>query len=134
MDYHLDTNICVYALHRQNKLVLARMRAVDPEQLVISSLVAAELAVGAVRSARFESNRATLDRFMSKIRVEDWGTDAIWHYARHRDRLRIAGTPIGAIDLLLGAQALAADAIFVTNNTREFSRIDGLRLENWTVG
>lgn len=133
MDYHLDTNICIYALHRRSETVLKRMQAAGPQRLVISSLVAAELALGAVKSAHFEKNRATLEWFMSRIRVEDWGPTAIWHYARHRKRLEAAGTPIGAIDLLLGAQALAADAIFVTHNTREFVRIDGLKLEDWAV-
>ncbi len=55
----------------------------------------------------------------------------MWHFGEQRQRLKIAGLPIGEIDLLIGAQALAADLVVVTNNTKEFERIEGLKLENW---
>jgi tRNA(fMet)-specific endonuclease VapC len=129
--YFLDTNICVYAWQRQHPQVLARMRAVEPESLVISTLVAAELASGVMRSQRVEHNQMVLERALALHVVEPWGTQAVWHYGRQWARLRTAGTPIGAIDLLLGCQALADDGVLVTHNVREFERIEGLHIEDW---
>ncbi|MCA0325481.1 MAG: type II toxin-antitoxin system VapC family toxin [Proteobacteria bacterium] len=132
--YYLDTNICVYAWHRQDMRVLTRMRAVDHDSLVISALVAAELASGVMHSARVEHNRAMLERALALHHVEPWGAEAIWLYGQHWARLRQAGTPIGAIDLLIGCQVLAdPDGVLVTHNVGEFKRIDGLRIEDWTA-
>lgn len=129
--YFLDTNICVYAMHRRMPSVLARIKAASQGQLVISTLVAAELAGGVMNSRYIEKNRQALDLFLAEMTLAPWGASAIWHYAEQAIRLKKAGTPIGTIDLLLGCQALAEDAILVTNNTREFERIEGLKLENW---
>jgi tRNA(fMet)-specific endonuclease VapC len=129
--YFLDTNICIYAWQKQEPRVLARMRRIEPEKLVISSLVAAELASGVMRSQRVEYNRRWLEQILALYVQEPWGPTAMWHYGRQWARLRAAGTPIGAVDLLLGCQALAEDAIIVTHNLREFERIEGLRIEDW---
>ncbi len=131
--YYLDTNICVYAWQRQQAQVLARMAQVEPESLVISALVAAELASGVMRSQQCERNRAVLERALALHAVEPWGAEAVWHYGRQWARLRAAGTPIGAIDLLIGCQVLADEqGVLVTHNVREFERIEGLRIEDWT--
>ena len=130
--YFLDTNICIYAWQKQHPQVLARMRAVDPGDMVISCLVAAELASGVMNSARVEHNRRWLVQALDLYVQEPWGPQAVWHYARQWARLRAAGTPIGAVDLLIGCQALAEDAVLVTHNVREFERIEGLRIEDWT--
>lgn len=130
--YYLDTDICVYALHRRMPQVLERMSRASREELVISSLVAAELAGGVMRSAQVERNRRALEAFLRCITVEPWGEGAIWHFAAQAARLRAAGTPIGTIDLLLGCQALADEgAVLVTHNVREFARIEGLVIEDW---
>ncbi|MDR2839156.1 MAG: type II toxin-antitoxin system VapC family toxin [Azonexus sp.] len=131
--YFLDTNICIYAWQKQQPQVLERMYQVEPEKLVISSLVAAELASGVMHSQRVEHNRRWLERALTLYTQEPWGPEAVWHYGRQWARLRAAGTPIGAIDLLLGCQALAEDGIVVTHNVREFERIEGLRIEDWTA-
>jgi tRNA(fMet)-specific endonuclease VapC len=130
--YYLDTNICIYAWQRRDAAVLARMRQVDPRSLVVPTLVAAELASGVMRSTQIERNRALLERTLALHHVEPWGADAIWHFGQHAARLRRLGTPIGAMDLLIGCQALAdAEGVLVTHNTREFERIVGLRIEDW---
>jgi tRNA(fMet)-specific endonuclease VapC len=132
--YFLDTNICVYALHRRMPQVLERMSQARQEELVISTLVAAELAGGVMRSARVEANRRALEAFLHTMTVEPWDADAVWLYGEQAARLRKAGTPIGTIDLLLGCQALAdEEAVLVTHNVREFERIEGLRIEDWTA-
>lgn len=130
--FFLDTNICIYAMNAKLP-VLRKFRELGLDRLAISSLVAAELAFGVEKSQRHESNKKNLVLFLADMRIVSWDSSAMWHYAMQRKRLMQAGTPIGEIDLLLGCQALALDAIFVTNNTREFERIEGLKLENWVA-
>ena len=132
--YYLDTNMCIYAWQRRDARVLARMRSVDQDSLVVPALVAAELVSGVMRSTHVERNRVTLKRTLALYQVESWGSEAIWLYGQHAARLRQAGTPIGAFDLLIGCQVLAdPEGVLVTHNVREFQRIDGLRVEDWAV-
>ncbi|MEX1168059.1 MAG: type II toxin-antitoxin system VapC family toxin [Hydrogenophaga sp.] len=132
MKYLLDTNICIYAMkHHPN--VLLRMQQAKREGLCVSAIVAAELAFGVARSATAyrEKNQASLTRFLGAITVQPWPTEAVWVYGPLRQSLRQAGTPVGELDLLIAAHAQANELIVVTNNTREFERIEGLKLENW---
>ena len=129
--YLLDTNICSYFISKRYPSVTNRWRDKDPQSIFISSIVAGELAYGVAHSARIESNRKNLDVFLSSMQVLPWSEQAIWQFAFQKSRLRKLGTPVSEIDLLLGCQALALDYVFVTNNTREFERIEGLKLENW---
>jgi tRNA(fMet)-specific endonuclease VapC len=129
--YLLDTNICAYFMSRKYPAVTAKFREHDPGDLAISSIVAAELAYGVENSARIESNRRNLELFLAKMNVVAWDDAALWQFGFHKAKLKKAGTKIGELDLLIGCQALAMDAVLVTNNTREFERIEGLRLENW---
>ncbi len=131
--YLLDTNICAYFINRRYKKVTRRFLEVDPQDISISSIVAAELAYGVENSSRVESNRANLRDFLSLVQVIAWDSVAVWHYASQKTKLKRSGAMIGELDLLLGCQALAMNATFVTNNTREFERIDGLKLENWAA-
>lgn len=132
--YFLDTNICVYSLHRRRPQVISRMARASQQELVISTLVAAELAGGVMRSERVAENRRPLEIFLGSVTVEGWGAGAVWHYGEQLARLRAAGTPIGTIDLLLACQVLADDqAVMVTHNTCEFARVQGLALEDWTL-
>ena len=114
--YLLDTNICIYAMNRN-----------------ISSLVLGELAYGVAKSEHKEKNTAALRRFQAGFTVLPWDETAMWHYGENFHRLKSTGRKIGEVDLLLGCQALGLDMIFVTNNTREFERIEGLKLENWVA-
>ena len=129
--YFLDTNICAYFMSRKYPLVTVKFREHEPGELVISSIVAGELAYGVENSTRIESNRRALEVFLSKMTVIAWDEAAIGHFGWQKTRLKKSGTKIGELDLLTGCQALAMDAVLVTNNTREFERIEGLRLENW---
>jgi tRNA(fMet)-specific endonuclease VapC len=128
--YLLDTNICIYAMKGQLS-VLKKFKEHGQDALAISSLVLAEMAYGVAKSERIQANTAALERFQVGMVILPWDESAMWHYGREQHRLRSIGKMIGEIDLLLGCQALAMGAIFVTNNTREFDRIQGLRLENW---
>lgn len=129
-NYMLDTNICIYAMKSQ-VAVLRKFSEHGQHKLAISSLVAAELAFGVAKSQRVTENKKSLTLFLDAMNIVAWDESAIWHFAKHRSKLQQAGTPIGEVDLLLASQALAMNVIFVTNNTREFERIEGLKLENW---
>jgi tRNA(fMet)-specific endonuclease VapC len=130
--YLLDTNIVIHA-QRGHVNVRKRMREAGQANLVLSSLVAAELAYGVEKSAHKEKNKAALELLLSVFTVAPWDESAMWFYAAHFHRLKSSGARIGELDLLIGCHALALNAICVTNNTREFERIEGLALENWVV-
>ena len=130
----LDTNICIYAM-KHHPDVLRRMQLAKRDGLCVSAIVAAELAFGVARSAveHREKNQASLRRFLTAIEVQPWPSAAIWVYGQYRQSLKQAGTPIGELDLLIAVHAKVQDLTLVTNNIREFERIEGLKLENWVA-
>jgi tRNA(fMet)-specific endonuclease VapC len=126
----LDTNICIYVINARPPGVLARFRQQRLGDIGISSVTAAELAFGVVKSGSAR-NREALEMFLAPLEVLAFDADGIWHYAKVRADLERRGEPIGALDTMIAAHALASNAILVTNNTREFARVPELRLENW---
>ena len=130
--YLLDTNMVIY-IQRGVPNVLQKLVALGRQQVALPSLVVAELAYGVEKSAQQARNRERLEQLLVEMTVVPWAHTAMWHYARHFHALRQKGQLIGHMDLLIAAQALAEDATLVTNNTREFERIDGLKLENWAA-
>ena len=130
MTYLLDTNICIYIINQQPAQVLQRLIQAGRDSLAISTVTVAELAFGVAKSTRADS-REKLENFLSKFPIVDWDEDAAWVYGNVRKSLEAKGQRIGERDMLLACQAIALDATMVTNNTREFERIDGLKLENW---
>ena len=130
MRYLLDTNICIYAINQRSDTVVERLKREGRGNLTTSTIVAAELAFGVEKSNRSDTRQLLL-LFLSGLQVLPWSESAIWHYARQRKLLKEAGTPIGEMDLLIASQALGDDLTLVTNNTREFERVQGLKLENW---
>jgi tRNA(fMet)-specific endonuclease VapC len=132
MTYLLDTNICIYIINQQPAQVLQRLIGAGRESLAISSVTVAELAFGVAKSTRADS-RAKLENFLSKFPILDWDEDAAWVYGNVRKALEAKGQRIGERELLLASQAVALGATMVTNNPREFERIEGLKLENWVA-
>ena len=130
MRYLLDTNICIYAINNRSDTMVERLKREGRPNLTTSTIVAAELAFGVEKSSRNETKQQLL-LFLGGLQLLSWSESAIWHYARQRRLLKEAGTPIGEMDLLIAAQALGDDLTLVTNNTREFERVQGLKLENW---
>ena len=128
----LDTNICIYIINEQPAQVLQRLIQAGRDSLAISTVTVAELAFGIAKSTRADS-RTKLENFLSKFPILDWDQSAAWVYGNVRKTLEAKGQRIGERDLLLACQALALGATMVTNNTREFERIEGLKLENWVV-
>jgi tRNA(fMet)-specific endonuclease VapC len=133
MIYFLDTNICIRILNGSSQSVIDNFEKIDLDDIVIPSIVAAELIYGANKSAKRDYNLMKFRTFLNQFRIAGINTDAIEAYGEIRAELERKGTPIGANDYFIAAIAKANDGILVTNNTGEFSRIDGLTLEDWTV-
>lgn len=130
--YLLDTNICIYAINRRPPEVLDRLIAAGRHRVGISSITAAELAFGAVKSQR-AGTRVNVEAFLATMPVLEWGGDAVWRYAETRLALEKPGRRIGERDLFIAAHALALDWIVATNDEAEFARVPGLRWENWAT-
>ena len=131
MRFMLDTNIIAYAKNNRPETVLKRLMQHSPEDYCISAITLAELEFGVYNSARPEQNQLALVTFLARIKVVPFDADAAGEYGIIRADLTRKGTLIGANDLLIAAHARALDVTLVTNNTREFERVDGLKLENW---
>lgn len=132
ISYMLDTNICIYIINARPPAVLARFRRERLGSISISSVTAAELAFGVAKSGSAR-NREALEMFLAPLEVLPFDASAIWHYGDLRAALERRGEPIGALDTMIAAHAMASNTILVTNNTREFARVAGLRLENWAI-
>lgn len=130
----LDTNICIYLIKQRPIGVLQRLRELDVATVRVSSITVAELQYGVAKSTRPEQNALALAAFLAPIGVEAFDDAAAATYGALRADLERKGTPIGNMDLLIAAHALAHGRTLVTNNTGEFSRVAGLRVENWAEG
>jgi len=131
MKYLLDTNICIYIINKRPVTVLDNIRSKHPDEISISSITIAELNYGAERSQNPHQNRIAILEFLIPFSLLDFDQRAAFYYGKIREKLESNGTPIGPMDLLLDSQDTAYKLIFVTNNIKEFKRIDYLRLENW---
>lgn len=135
MGWMLDTNVCICLLNQRTgyRNVLARLDGLDRAEVLISSITTAELRFGVSASARPVENLVKLERFLAEFEIAGFDDAASRRYGPVRAALKTAGTPIGPLDLLIAGHALALDATVVTNNLREFSRVPGLRSEDWLV-
>lgn len=136
MAWLLDTNTCIYLLTGKHpdsqRNILARLDALPRnERPLISSVVLSELQYGIRKSRWRKANQALLDEFLLDFNVSDYGTGAAIFYGELRTDLEKRGQPIGPMDMMIAAHALALDATLVTHNTREFAKVKGLRLEDW---
>lgn len=128
--YLLDTNILIAAM-KGHPEVRERLEAEQISALRLSAIVLGELESGAEKSAYGDRNRARLAALTQRLPLVGIDQNTIRHYARIRALLERQGTPIGANDTWIAAQALAINAVLVTDNEREFSRVPGLTFENW---
>lgn len=132
MRYMLDTNICIYAIKNRPPQVLEQLRKHEAAGLGISSVSVAELYFGAVKSGS-ERNLTALKHFLEPLEIADFDLQAAQAYGDLRHALEKAGQPIGPLDTQIAAHALALDVTLITNNGREFSRVAGLKMENWAA-
>lgn len=131
MRYMLDTNICIYAIKHKPEAVIRNFMLHDPNEICISSITYAELMHGVEKSKAVEKNRLAMSLFLSPLTILDFDSDAAEEYGKVRADLEQKGTPIGPMDMLIAGHARSEGLIVVTNNTREFMRVEGLRLEDW---
>jgi tRNA(fMet)-specific endonuclease VapC len=129
--YLLDTNACIRILNGSSTLLIARMRSHAPSEIRVSSVTRADLLYGARRSARVSGNLRLLATFFAPLVSLPFDDSCAEQCGALRASLAAAGRPIGPNDLLIAATALAHDATLVTRHLREFSRVTGLRIEDW---
>lgn len=127
----LDTNICIFIIKHQPESVVRKFMECRPGDICISSITYAELVHGVEKSQARERNRMALTLLLSEIPILSFDDTAAQIYGGIKAELQKNGTPIGPLDTLIAAHAKSLDLILVTNNTREFSRVTGLKLEDW---
>jgi tRNA(fMet)-specific endonuclease VapC len=128
----LDTNICIYIAKHRPPGVKARFDRLKPGQLVMSAITYGELYYGAIKSNQRARALTLIEELVQDIPVEDLNSRAAQAYGEIRASLEKRGRLIGNNDLWIGAHAMALDVTLATNNEREFKRITGLAVENWT--
>jgi len=128
--YMLDTNIVIYVIKRRPLEIMDIFNA-NAGIMVISSITLAEMLHGVEKSAAVARNRLAVENFVSRLTVLRYDDKAAMHYGDIRADLERKGTPIGVNDIHIAAHARSEGLIVVTNNMREFNRINGLMLENW---
>ena len=131
MRYLLDTNVCIMYLNGRSTAIRDRLLSTSLDDMVVCSIVQAELFYGALRSNNPTRTLQRQQEFLSQFVSLPFGDDAALISGQVRAQLASAGTPIGAYDLQIAAIALAHSLTLVTHNTREFVRVDGLQLEDW---
>jgi len=129
--YMIDTDACIAMIKNRPEAMRSRLSSLSPEEVGISSIVAAELWFGVAHSQKKKQNAAALKDFLDYATLLDWPCEASPLYGKIRAALQKQGTPIGAMDLLIASHALFLDAVLVTNNIREFERVPDLKIENW---
>jgi len=126
----LDTNICIYVIKRRPESLLERFNS-NASHLAMSSITLAELLHGAEKSSNPQRTLSVVEDFCSRLDVLEYGVKAAQHYGQIRTALERRGTPIGMNDLHIAAHARSEGLTLVSNNLREFERVEGLLLANW---
>jgi len=132
--FMLNTDTCIFLMRGESPALAARVQSVPLQQQVMSAVTFAELSYGVQVSAaaKRKQNQSVLDSLVLHLAVLDWPQDAAKHYAEIRADLKKRGAQLGAADLMIAAHARAMGAIVVTNNLKDFERVKGLAVENWT--
>ena len=131
MKWMLDTNICIALIRQQPTKILRKLNTHEVGDVGISSITLAELEFGVAKSIQREKNRIALEEFVIPLDVAPFDAAAAQRYGWVRASLEKRGMPIGSLDTLIAGHALSLDAVLVTNNTKEFRRVTGLKLEDW---
>ena len=128
--FMLDTNICIYIINKRPPQVFEHFVGMRIGDVAISSITGAELSFGITNSGS-QRNQEALAKFLAPLEIVSFDEAAMHEYGSLRCRPERLGTPIGALDLLIAAHALALGSTLVSNNLREFSRVPNLKLANW---
>lgn len=127
----LDTNICIYILKNKPEQVRKKFKQFDIGDLALSSVTVSELYFGAYKSEYIEKNLLALENFLIPFDIVDYDLKACIEYGKIRASLEKNGKIIGGLDIMIAAHARSLDAVLVTNNLKEFQRVENLSLENW---
>ena len=131
MTYMLDTNICIYLINKKSQKVISRFKKEEPGNIGISSITLSELKFGAHNSSNVRKNLLAVDKFTAPLHILNYDDNAADSYGSIRAFLKKTGNPIGPMDTLIAAHAIATQCILITNNVREFKKVKGLELQNW---
>jgi len=131
MKYLLDTNICIYLIKNHPPQVLENFRTHSLSEVAISTITVFELEYGVAKSQQQRRSEAALTKFLQPLNIVNLDNGSARKAAGIRAMLEKKGTSIGSYDLLIAGIALSHDLILVTNNVREFERVEGLDIENW---
>ena len=127
----LDTNICIYMIKNKPPEVRKHFERFVPGDIAISSITVAELQYGVEKSAARAKTALALEAFLLPLEIPSFDTESALAYGEIRAKLESRGKPIGSMDILIAAQAIAQDFTLITHNLKEFERIPGLRCETW---
>ena len=130
MKYLLDTDTCIYAL-KHDRAVLGHMLSRSRTEIAVSVITEAELRTGAAKSSSPAKTKKLVENFLAPLTIVEFTSGDAAAYSQVRAKLERAGRPIGPLDTLIAAQAVARSLTVVTNNEREFGRVEGLEVENW---
>jgi len=131
MKYMRDTNICIYLIKKKNPRVLSKFNTYAVGEIAISSITVAELQFGIQKSQFSSQNQRALEQFLVPLASVSFDDRATSVYGKIRATLERQGIAIGSLDMLIAAHAISLNATLITNNVKEFSRIEGLKLANW---
>ncbi len=132
MRYLIDTNICIYIMNMRPIALIKKFRQIAIGDVGILSITISELQYGISKSKHREKNQQRLHEFLAPLEILAFDEYAAKYYGDIRFQLEQKGKSIGPLDLLIAAHALSKRLILVTNNDKEFERIEGLKVENWT--
>ena len=133
MRYLIDTNICIYIMNKRPVAVIKKFKQFELGEIGISTITVSELQYGVAKSIYREKNEVRLEEFLAPLEILTYDQTAAKVYGEIRFQLEKRGQPIGPLDLLIAAHAMSQDLTLITNNDKEFRRIKGLKIENWTT-
>ena len=135
MNYLLDTNICIYIIKKTPEKVIKKLESISNDEgkneIYLSSVTVSELYYGVEKSSKLEKNLEALKGFLTPFQIINFDHESAKVSGRVRSDLERKGTVIGPYDLQIASIAIAHNLVLVTNNIKEFKRVDGLNLENW---
>ena len=131
MIYLIDTNICIYIMNKRPRKIIEKFKKISVGDAVISTITVSELQFGVDNSAQKRHNQIRLNEFLSPFVILPYDQLAARTYGKIRFELEKMGQPIGPLDMLIAAHAASQNLILVTNNDREFNRVETLQVEKW---
>lgn len=131
MKFLIDTNICIYIINSRPPEVIKKFKAKKVGQIGISSITVSELYYGVSKSKYQKQNLKRLEEFLTPFEILSYDKNASEFYRKIRAQLEKSGDIIGPLDLLIAAHALSLNLTLITNNEKEFNRVNSLKVENW---